>query len=1125
MDIGAWLRSLGLERYEPAFRKNEIDGDLLPNLTNEDLKDLGVRLVGHRRKLLSAITALSVSEALPLRHGATLSIAASGTGPASMAGGAERRQLTVMFCDLVGSTALASRLDPEEMGEVIRAYQIAVTGEITRFGGHVAKFMGDGILCYFGWPAAHEDEAEQAVRAGLAVVAAVGALQTPQGETLAARIGIATGLVVVGDLVGSGEARERAVIGETPNLAARLQAVAAPGSVLVSDSTRRLLGADFDLTPAGPLSLKGIDAPVAVHWVRGSRETVSRFDAHQPKVPLPMIGRERELATLLDHWTRARGGEGRCLVLIGEAGIGKSRLVRELHDAVQQDASVTIRYQCSPYHRDSPLWPAIQQLSFAAGIAAAEPEAGKRAKLRALLRRAIPDEGEALSLIGALLGLEPPDDDPQRKLPPQQRRTRTLRALVDQLVGLAKAGPVLLVVEDVHWIDPSTLELMELALERASSCPVLMVLTSRPPFETWLSRHPRVARLTLNRLDRDATGALIDGVAGGKALPAEIVDEVLAKTDGVPLFAEELTRAVLESGLLDEDAEAFSLKGPLPPLAIPSSLYDSLMARLDRLQPVKEVAQTAACIGREFSYRLLAAVSNLPEDRLVEALEQLQDAELIFGRGAPPVAHYAFKHALVRDTAYQSLLKRRREKLHRRIAEQLVVLEPGIADTQPELLARHFTEAGLVEAAVEYWWRAGIISVARFAHREAASHYARALDLLARLPPGRERNEREIALRLAYVVPLIATHGFGSSAVWSCAGRAKDLCDGATQERTLFAVHRAVWNSSLMREPVPRTVELAHELMRLARAGGDPAQIAAAHRAVGYSAQIAGRLYEADAHFVSGITLADQLPDEAFTIFGEHPGMVCRVYQGWGQCLMGSPDGGERLAHAAIAHARARGNPHALAWALVCTGFIAMFARNATLAAEVGAEALTVAREHRLPQWLAFAQEVAGWAACAHGDADGLDMLEEALRTLRATGAVLHTTRMCQSLAEGYLAFGRPQPARAHLAAAHSHRAGYGEEYLAAELLRVEARLLHAEGAPPDAIDHQADEARRLAREQGARLLELRAAADQARRWLERGDRRRPRPLLAPLLACLGEASAGLDVREARELLESCPPP
>lgn len=1112
MDVAAWLRTLGLERYEPAFRENEIDGGLLPTLTNEDLKDLGIVPVGHRRKLLDAIAALNASAAS----------SRSGDAAATAAGGPERRQLTIMFCDLVGSTALAAQLDPEEMSEVIRAYQTAVAGEIARFGGHVAKFMGDGILAYFGWPAAHEEEAERAVRAGLAAVAAVGALRPPDGTPLAARIGIATGLVVVGDLVGSGEARERAVVGETPNLAARLQAVATPGSVLVSGTTRRLLGADFDLTPAEPLDLKGIAMPVAAFWVRDCRETVSRFDSHQPKAPLPMIGRERELAALLDRWALARAGDRQCLLLIGEAGIGKSRLVRALRDAVEGEASVTIRYQCSPYHRDSPFWPVIQQLSFAAGFAAGEPESAKRAKLQALLRRAIPDEREALPLIGALLGLEPPDDAPAGEPTPQQRRTRTLHVLVDQLIGLARSGPVLLVVEDAHWIDPSTLELLDLALERTADCPVLTLLTTRPPFETGLAGDPRVMRLELPRLDRDAVGAIIGGVAGGKTLPAEIADEVLAKTDGVPLFAEELTRAVLESGLLDEDEDAFRLKGPLPPLAIPSSLYDSMMARLDRLQPVKEVAQTAACIGREFSYRLLAAVSDLPEDRLREALMQLLDAELVFGRGAPPDASYTFKHALVRDTAYQSMLKSRREKLHRRIAEQLLILEPGVAGTQPELLACHFTEAGSLEAAMELWWRAGTTSAARFAHREASSHYGRALELLARMPPGRERDETEIALRLAYVVPLIATNGFGSAAVWTCAGRAKELCDGASAGHIRFAVHRVVWNASLMREPVPQTVQLAHELMRLAQSGGNPAQLAVAHRAVGYSIQIAGRFRDADAHFASGIALADQLPDDAFAVFGEHPGMVCRVYRGWGQCVMGAPESAERLADAAIAHARVRGNPHTLAWALVCTGFIAMFARDAPLAARVGAEALSVAHEHRLAQWLAFALEVAGWADCAQGDAAGLEMQEEAWRMLRATGAVLHTTRMRQNLAEGYLALGRLPAARAHLAAAHAHRARYGEEYLAAELFRVEARLLHAEGDAPDRVDHAADQARRIARRQGARLLELRAAVDQARRWMERGDRHRPRALLAPLLAALAERRAGVDVREAQELLEAC---
>jgi class 3 adenylate cyclase/predicted ATPase len=1113
MDIGAWLQSLGLEQYEAVFRANAVDAEVLPELGEADLEKLGV-LLGHRKKLLKALAALHDD-----RQSNPADQPSKGT---SAAPEAERRQLTVMFCDLVSSTALAARLDPEEMHEIIRAYQNAVTGEIARFEGHVAKFMGDGVLAYFGWPKAHEDEAERAVRAGLAIAEAVASMPSPGGTPLSVRVGVATGLVVVGDLIGRDEARERVVVGETPNLAARLQGLASPGAVVVSETTRRLLGGTFDLDDLGPQTLKGLERPVTAYRVRQESAIEGRFEAHQAGQLLPMVGREQELATILDRWRQARAGEGQCVLLIGEAGIGKSRITQATLDALAEEAPTVVSYQCSPYHAGSPLWPVVHHLNHAAGLSAGDSTEQRLGKLEAFLRPTMGDNTEALQLLGALLGLDISVRFPALDLTPQQRRARTLDVLVEQVIRLAAARPVVLRIEDAHWVDPTTLELVEQTLSRITQARVLMLLTARPSFQPSFSRHQHVTWLTLNRLRSQDAKAIIEGVAGGRAVPDEIMAELLTKTDGVPLYLEELTRTVLESGLLRQTDTAYVADMPLPALAVPSSLHDSLMARLDRLRPVKEVAQTAACIGREFPYDLLAAVAPLPETELRDALDQLMAAELVFGQGTPPAASYTFKHALLRDAAYQSLLKSRREFTHRRIAQVLQDRFPSLVESQPELLARHYTEAGLTEPAIEAWRRAGERSAARFANHEAIGHFQRALDLLEKLTPSVQRDRLEADLRLAQVVPLIAVHGFGSPLVETCASRAKALGATLADWPGRFAAHRVVWNSCLMRHPVPRTVDLARELYSLATQDDDVVRLAIACRALGYSLFIAGEQGEADELLGRGAALADSRPEAEFKIYGEQPQIVCRLYRGAVHSLLGFPEEAARIAEEGLRRARALNNPHTLAWSLVSTGNAHNFGRNASVAEQLGAEAIQVSREHRLPQWLAFAEEIRGWALCQLGEhQEGLALLEDSLRRLHATGAVLHTSRIGCYLAQGYLLSGRLDDARAHLSAARQHSETFGEQYMLAELYRQQAALLRAQGAPVDEVETNLQLAMTTAQRQTARLLELRAATDLARLWAQGGERERAWKLLRPVCDWFQDDLRLPDVEEARSVLNT----
>lgn len=742
MNVSAWLAGLGLEQYVEAFAVHGVDADVLPLLQAEDLRELGMAAVGHRRKLLDALATLRASPE-PRRD----SVSAE-RGPIG-----ERRQLTVMFVDLLGFTELSVRLDPEALREILRAYQQAMADEIARFGGVVSRFLGDGVLAYFGFPRAHEDDAERAVCAGLAVIDAAKHLLTPEDLPLRVRVGIATGLVVVGDLIGSGPAREQAAVGETPNLAARLQAVAEPGTVVIAARTRQLIGGLFDCADLGCRRIQGFLEPLRAWRVMGHSRVEGRFEARQMGGPMPLVGRERELGQLLDLWRKAKGATGQVLLLAGEPGIGKSRLVRALVDWLQPEAHARIHCRCSPLHASSPLHPVIDQLERAAGFAHDDRADQRLDKLEALLATASTDVAEVAPLIAAMLSLPADDRYPTLRLAPQAQREQTMAALLGQLEGLAQQRPVLLVFEDAHWSDPTSLDLLELTIERLRTLPVLMIVSFRPGFRAPWTDRGHATTLALDRLGAAEARAVVEQLAQASQLSAEAIDEVVAKADGVPLFLEELTKAVLEAGLLDHEG------GRPPPCAIPASLQDSLVARLDRLAPVREVAQTAACLGREFDHALLAAVSSLPAPRLARALDQLVAAELLFRFGDATEARYSFKHALVRDVAYATLLNSRRQRLHARIVTVLETRFPERASAQPQILAQHCAEAGLTVQAIEYWHRAGLSAARRSALQEAMTQLRLGLDLIPSLPDTAERAARELELQVALGATLLASKG------------------------------------------------------------------------------------------------------------------------------------------------------------------------------------------------------------------------------------------------------------------------------------------------------------------------------------------------------------------------------
>ena len=733
-EIADWLKTLGMSEYAERFAENGINVAALPHLTDQDLKDIGV-LLGHRRIMLAAISKLAgVTPATP--------------EPAAQAepkpqDSAERRQITVLFSDLVGSTALSGRMDPEDLREVVSGYQKCVADTVARFGGYVAKYMGDGVLIYFGYPQAHEDDAERAVRAGLELVAAASDLKTH--ATLQTRVGIATGLVVVGDLIGSGEAQERGIVGETPNLAARLQGVAEPNTVVIAESTRKLLGNLFELEDLGPKELKGIAGSVRAWAALREASVEGRFEALHATGVTELVGRDEELEILLRRWSRAKNGEGQVVLLSGEAGVGKSRLTATLLERLASEPHTRLRYFCSPQHTDTALFPIISQMERAAGFRHTDTTQMKLDKLDALLAQSSTPDHD-LALFAEMLSLPNDGRYPALEFTPQQRRQKTLEALRRQVETFERQNPVLMIFEDAHWADPTSLELFGRAVDRIANHPVLLLLTFRPEFESpWIGQ-PYVTALTINRLTRREVDAMIDRVVGDRLLPAEIRQDIIERTDGIPLFVEEMTKAVLEAESLGAVAEAIAMV-PRPALAVPASLHASLMARLDRLgASAKEVSQIGAAIGREFSYSLLAAVMRKPEGELRSALDRLVTAGLLFRQGGPQYATYLFKHALVQDAAYGTLLREPRRALHALIADTLESQFAEMAENQPEVLARHCTEAGLIEKAAGLWGKAGKRSLARSALVEAIEQLTRALAQMRHCRP----RPRCVAKRLTF---------------------------------------------------------------------------------------------------------------------------------------------------------------------------------------------------------------------------------------------------------------------------------------------------------------------------------------------------------------------------------------
>jgi class 3 adenylate cyclase/predicted ATPase len=1123
VDIGAWLRDLGLERYEKAFREHEIDVLLLPTLTAEDLKDLGVGVVGHRRKLLNAIAALRAAQPGSERAAEP---EAEGAPTAATAGrdvsDAERRQLTVLFCDIVASTELAARLDPEDMNVLIHEFQECCTEVIRRWEGFIAKFTGDGVAVYFGYPKAYEDGAERAVRTGLELSEAVGRLSTPTTERLRVRIGIATGLVVVGDLISQEEAQERPIAGETPHLAARLQALAPPGAVVIAPSTRRLLGDRFELTDLGPHRLKGFAKPIRAWRVLGESQIEGRFEAMHQAELAPLIGREEELQLLLSRWQRAKEGDGQVVLLSGEAGIGKSRLTQALGERIVEEPCKRLRYYCSPYHINSALHPVIEQLERAAGLQRTDAAEVKLDKLEATLSRNNQPAQDAAALLAPLLSIPAGDRYPPTELSPKQQKERTFNVLIDQLRSLASRRPVLILFEDAHWIDPSTGELLHLLVAQMQRLPILLVVTFRPEFAPPWSGYSHVTHLSLSRLSQRHATVLVEGLTAGRSLPRDVLAQILIKTDGVPLFLEELTKTVLESGLLEEAGESLTLCGPFSPLAIPTTLHDSLLARLDRLAPVKEVAQTGAVIGREFTRELLSAVAQMPEPALDHALDQLVASELVFRRaGEGADATFTFKHALVRDAAYQSLLRSRRRQLHSRVAHVLETQFPDLANAEPELVAWHYTGADLKEPAIAYWQRAGQRAVERSAHVEAIAHLAKGLELLGALPGTPERARQELALQIALGPALMAAKGQGAPEVGQAYARARELCQEAGEPLQLFPVLWGLWRFRSIRAEHRAARQLAEECLALAERLQDSALLAPAYSALGGTLLWLGEVAAAQTRLDQAAAAYDPDRHRALPFrFGQDPAVSSLSYSAWSLWGLGYPDQALRRSDEARALAERLASPVSVAASLVYAAMTHQFRREGRAAQERAEAAIALSEEHGLPQFLTVGTILRGWALAAQGAPDeGIAEMRQGLAARRDQGIELARPWYLALLAGAYEQAGQIDEGMSALAEAQPLP---DVGFLGPELRRLKAMLLLRRSGRDAAEAAQGcfEEGLDLARRQGTRGWELRTATGLADLRRRQGRGREARDLLAPIFGWFTEGFETADLKDARALLD-----
>jgi class 3 adenylate cyclase/predicted ATPase len=1132
----AWLQREGRVSYRALKREFELD--------DEFLEDLKAEIIEAKRLAIDENGKVLVWVGNSSPESRVQSLESEGQGRAStvqildprrqtLDSAAERRQLTVMFCDLVGSTALSEQLDPEELREVVRAYQATCTDAVQRYAGHIAQHLGDGLLVYFGYPAAHEDEAQRAVRTGLEILARLqtltarlqSAIKERLPHPIQVRIGIHTGLVVIGE-IGSSEKREFLALGETPNIAARLQGLAEPDTVVLSAATHRLVVGLFECQELGLQTLKGISTPLSVYRVVRESEAQSRFEAAVISRGLtPLVGREDELGLLRRRWAQAKAGEGQVVLLSGEPGIGKSRLVQELKEQLSQEGTIQIEFRCSPYHQNSALYPVTEHLRRVLGVERDDSAQIKLGKLEQTLSHYRFPQADTLPLLAALLSLPHPAGIPPLTLSPEQQKEKTLQALVRWLCEEAERQAVYCAWEDLHWADPSTLKLLALYLDQVPTARMLALLTFRPEFTPPWGSRSYLSQLTLSRLGRAQVERIVENVTGGRTLPDEVVEQVVAKTDGVPLFVEELTKTVIELGFVRAVNSHYELTRPLSALAIPATLHDSLMARLDRLAEAKAVAQLGATLGREFSYELLQAVASVDEATLQRGLAQLVDAELVYQRGLPPHAHYIFKHALVQDTAYQSLLKRERQRLHQQIAQVLVDRFIDISATQPELVAHHYTEAGLGEHAIPYWQKAGERAVDRSAYAEAISHLSKGLELLTTLPETVERLHQELNLQIPLGLAFMATKGkgFASSEVGKAYTRARELCRQMGETPQLAPVLYGLWMFHLVRGELPTAYEAAEQLLRLGQNTQDPILIIEGHNALGQISYFMGKFAAAREHMEQAVALYDARQSSLSTIRPIlDPGVLCQGYAAWSLWHLGYPDQALQKVHEAFTLAQELSHPLSFAYALYFAFLLHGFRKERQLAQEKAKELIAVSSEHGFPYWAEIGTFLRGSMLVAQGQVEeGLAQMRQGMENYLAEGTEQGHPSFLSGLAAAHGSVGQIDEGLALLTEALAILDKTGQRLNEVELYLLKGSLLLKTGGQKVA---EAEECFRqaldVARRQGAKSLELQAVIRLCRLWRQQGKKDEAQQQLAEIYGWFTEGFDTRDLKEAKALLE-----
>ena len=1113
MSVETWLSNLGLERYAAAFDANDVTDDLLPSLTAEDLREIGIASVGHRRRMLDSIAAMRP--------------ATPQTPPIdSVAPVPERRQVSVVFCDLEGSTALSTRLDPEDLSAIIQSYQVRVNDAVARYGGFIARYLGDGVLIYFGWPQAREDDPERAVRASLDVIAAISSVRV-RGERLRVRIGIATGLVVIGERIGVGDSLQHTAIGETPNRAARLQAAAAPDSVVIDSATRQMIGGLFEVRDMGARSMPGLIGPVPAWMVLGESGVLNRFEAlHGTTLP-PMVGRARELDLLTHNWRRVRSGGGGAAVLItGEPGIGKSRLLAAFDEKLEGETHIKLRYFSVQHRRETPWAPFIGQIEHAANIAHASTAPEKLTRLRDSLIPGTSVEDQAL--IAAMLSLPVDETLPKIELSAMRRKERTMAALIRQLIGMAAVRPVVALAEDIHWSDPTSLDMLDRIMDILPGIPVLLVLTYRPEFNApWVGR-AGVTEVTLNRLPPKETSEIALRLAAS-AIPASLIERLVSRSDGVPLFIEELTRAVLEAGL--------ALDSPLV-ARVPETLQASLLARLDRLPAAKIAAQIGSVIGRSFSHALVAAIAEMPEGRLAEGLDQLVDAGLAFRRGVAPEISYQFKHALVQDAAYQSMVRPRRAALHAAILEVLesdAESAPGatapalLLDSHGDaaLLAHHSAEAGLIEKAVRYFLAAGEQTAARGALAEAHALLARGSALAEENPDIPNNTAWRTRYRLALGEVMGALRFTASPEAGEGLAQAVNLArsiDPADPSRDQLLA-RTLWGYFVHQLYVGAFQDiraLSEELIALGRERSNPGIVTLGAITGGTARVYQGEFTAARAIFHQALEgwVRNDRPETARKVadaLGMDPVSVLLSFRARQDAFLGCPD--TAVADMRLAVARARDLGHLRSYMVVLG---VAFDAYGVIGAEddlheVTAEWSKQANEQGFQFYLTRARYTSGWVKVRDGDAEGgRALIEDAVRDLDAAGVVLDTPQVSSLLADARLACGDPNAAHAALDRGLEMAERTGGIWWNTALLSARAAI-GRNGTSAAEDDHR--RALATARDGNARAWELKAAIAYAGFLLTHDRPAEARDVLSPVLDGFTEGRDWPDQKKAAGLL------